>query len=86
MMMVVRSLSCGDDTRHATLRRHLSTHDSCLDRHVRVGDVVTVEEGPFARQRGTVKHVHRTTLFIHSTARQRDAGMMAAKVNAMSRT
>ena len=48
-------------------------------RHVRVGDVVTVDEGPLKGHTGTIKHIAKTVLFLHSSRRQQHAGMMVAK-------
>ncbi|CAM9577756.1 unnamed protein product, partial [Phaeothamnion confervicola] len=46
---------------------------------VRCGDVVTVIEGKHARHSGTVKHMHRMFLFLHSRSHQQHGGIFVAR-------
>jgi transcription elongation factor SPT5 len=46
---------------------------------MRVGDTVTVIEGPFAQKVGTIKHIHKSTVWLHSDNYYKDAGIFPVR-------
>lgn len=46
---------------------------------IQVGDTVKVVEGLFKDKVGTIKHIYKTTLFLHSTTYNRDSGIFNAR-------
>ncbi|CAN0316012.1 unnamed protein product, partial [Discosporangium mesarthrocarpum] len=50
---------------------------------IQVDNIVSVVEGRFVGMTGTIKHIERTTLFLHSRAHTQNAGIFPCRARSV---
>jgi transcription elongation factor SPT5 len=66
---------------HGKCNRH-SANNVVLDsrtNHIQMNDMVNVEDGPHKGSSGTIKHIHRAYLFLHSNLRLQHTGIFVVR-------